>query len=58
MQHPSREHLLGTDEFGRDILSRIIYGARVSLSVGIVAETIAMIVGVVLGISLTLRELS
>lgn len=49
MQGPSKEHLLGTDEFGRDILSRIIYGARVSLSVGIVAETIAMVVGIVLG---------
>jgi peptide/nickel transport system permease protein len=49
MQGPTREHLLGTDEYGRDILSRIIFGARVSLSVGIIAETIAMVVGVVMG---------
>jgi len=35
LQPPSKEFLLGTDEFGRDILSRIIYGSRVSLKVGI-----------------------
>lgn len=46
---PSAEHLLGTDEFGRDILSRILYGTRVSLSVGIVAEAIAVTIGVVMG---------
>ncbi|WP_422486900.1 ABC transporter permease [Gudongella sp. DL1XJH-153] len=49
MEPPSGDHLLGTDEFGRDILSRIIYGARISLSVGIVAETIALFIGVVMG---------
>jgi peptide/nickel transport system permease protein len=46
---PSSEHLLGTDEFGRDILSRIIYGTRVSLSVGIIAEAIAVTIGVIMG---------
>lgn len=46
---PSREHWLGTDEFGRDILSRILYGTRISLSVGIVAEAIAVTIGVLLG---------
>jgi peptide/nickel transport system permease protein len=46
---PSWEHLLGTDDFGRDILSRIIYGAQVSLQVGILAVTIAMITGGVIG---------
>ena len=46
---PSSEHLFGTDEFGRDILSRIIYGSRVSISIGIVAQIIASIVGVTLG---------
>ncbi|MDR1873742.1 MAG: ABC transporter permease [Synergistaceae bacterium] len=46
---PSRDHLLGTDEFGRDILSRLIYGARVSLQVGFIAVGIALIVGGMLG---------
>ena len=49
LKGPSFEHLLGTDEFGRDILSRIIYGARVSLSVGIIAESIAVTIGVIIG---------
>lgn len=46
---PSSEHLLGTDEFGRDILSRIIFGSRVSLMVGVVAEAIAVFIGLVVG---------
>lgn len=46
---PSAQHLLGTDEFGRDILSRIIYGTRVSISVGVIAEAIAVTIGVFLG---------
>ncbi|QOR34057.1 ABC transporter permease [Clostridium sp. 'deep sea'] len=46
---PSKDHLLGTDELGRDVLTRLIYGARASLSVGLVATSIAMIIGVVLG---------
>lgn len=46
---PSREHLLGTDDLGRDILSRIIYGARVSLQVGFVAVGISLIIGGTLG---------
>ena len=49
LQEPSRAHLLGTDEYGRDILSRIIYGSRVSISIGIVAQIVASIVGVTLG---------
>lgn len=48
-QPPSWEHPLGTDDFGRDILSRIIYGAQVSLQVGILAVFIAMLSGGVLG---------
>lgn len=47
---PSWDHPLGTDNFGRDILSRIIYGARISLSVGIVAEAIAVTIGVLVGV--------
>lgn len=46
---PSRQFLLGTDEFGRDILSRLIYGARVSLQVGFIAVSIALIAGGSLG---------
>ncbi|HEA68560.1 MAG TPA: ABC transporter permease [Desulfobacterales bacterium] len=46
---PSRVHLFGTDEFGRDILSRIIYGTRISLLVGAVAVSIATVFGVLLG---------
>ncbi|RVU54407.1 ABC transporter permease [Anaerosphaera multitolerans] len=49
LKGPSSVHLLGTDEFGRDILSRIIYGTRVSLAVGVVAEAIAVTIGVVMG---------
>lgn len=48
-QSPSREHLLGTDNFGRDIMSRIIYGARISLMVGFIAVSISLIVGGFLG---------
>ena len=46
----SRDHLLGADQLGRDILSRLIFGARVSLMVGVVAVGLAMAVGVPLGL--------
>jgi peptide/nickel transport system permease protein len=46
---PSGEHLMGTDSLGRDLFSRIVYGARISLSIGIIAVGIATIVGIVLG---------
>ena len=46
---PNAAHPFGTDEYGRDILSRIIYGSRVSISIGIVAQVVASIVGVTLG---------
>ncbi|MDI3481861.1 MAG: peptide/nickel transport system permease protein [Tepidanaerobacteraceae bacterium] len=49
LKPPTAEHPLGTDDYGRDILSRIIYGARVSLMVGIISEGIALTIGVVLG---------
>nr|WP_096190766.1 ABC transporter permease [Evansella halocellulosilytica] len=49
-QSPSNDHWLGTDEFGRDILSRIMYGGRVSLMMGLVAVSIAGTVGVILGV--------
>ena len=49
-QPPSAEHWLGTDSLGRDLLSRIIYGARVSLMVGFVATTVALLIGVSWGV--------
>lgn len=48
-QAPSREHWLGTDELGRDVFTRLMFGGRVSLTVGLVAVSIYMIIGVVLG---------
>lgn len=50
LEPPSAEFWLGTDSFGRDVLSRLIYGARVSLVVGFVAVLIAMVIGSTLGI--------
>jgi peptide/nickel transport system permease protein len=47
---PSREYLMGTDELGRDVLSRVIYGARASMLVGVTAVTIALVIGGFLGI--------
>ena len=46
---PSRDHLMGTDALGRDLFTRLLYGARVSLTVGFVATTLRMIIGVILG---------
>ena len=46
---PSSHHLFGTDDLGRDVLSRMIYGARVSLEVGFVAIGIATLIGILLG---------
>ena len=46
---PSPGHWLGTDQFGRDLLSRILYGARVSLAVGCIAVAIAVVLGSLLG---------
>ncbi|MBX0330297.1 ABC transporter permease [Oscillochloris sp. ZM17-4] len=48
---PSAEHWLGTDEVGRDMLSRIIYGARISLTVGFSVQAIALVIGVSLGLA-------
>ncbi|WP_213951347.1 nickel transporter permease [Tepidanaerobacter syntrophicus] len=46
---PGSRHLFGTDEMGRDIFSRIVYGARISLAVGIEVVTFAAVIGVILG---------
>jgi len=54
-QFPSAAHWLGTDEIGRDQLSRIIYGARTSLSVGFLVQAVAFSIGVPLGAAAGLR---
>lgn len=48
-QAPSSQHLLGTDELGRDILSRIMYGFRISLTIGLVSVAVGLSFGVLLG---------
>ncbi len=50
LQPPSLAHPFGTDDFGRDVLSRVIHGARISLRVGVTAVLIALIVGVPIGL--------
>ena len=49
LESPSAEHWFGTDQLGRDVLSRMIWGARVSLKVGFVATGLAILIGMVLG---------
>ena len=49
-QPPSAVHLLGTDSVGRDILSRLVYGSRISLSVGIVASFLSLAIGIFFGL--------
>ncbi len=46
---PSREHLLGTDQLGRDVLSRLAFGARVSMTVAVAATLLTLIIGIVVG---------
>lgn len=48
-QSPSKANLLGTDKLGRDILTRLLYGGRISLSVGLVAVAIRVFIGIILG---------
>ncbi|MBP8638862.1 MAG: ABC transporter permease [Dictyoglomi bacterium] len=50
LQPPSKSHLLGTDDLGRDILSRIIYGARISLAIGLISVALALGVGISAGL--------
>lgn len=49
MDTPSAEHIFGTDELGRDIFSRIVFGARISVTVGLIAVSISCVGGVLLG---------
>jgi len=51
LEAPSRQFLFGTDSQGRDILSRIIYGARVSLGVGLISQGINSLIGIILGLT-------
>src|SRR4249920_3169242 len=50
LQAPSLNHLLGTDDFGRDILSRVIYGARISMLLGLGAVAISTLLAAILGV--------
>ena len=49
LKSPSAEHFLGTDQLGRDVFSRMLYGSRISLSVGFVAVAISLVIGVFVG---------
>jgi peptide/nickel transport system permease protein len=48
---PSAEHLLGTDNLGRDLWSRLIYGARISLSIGVISVAVAALIGTTVGLT-------
>ena len=50
LQAPSALHLFGTDELGRDVFSRILYGSRVSLVIGILPSVLALVIGIILGL--------
>ncbi len=51
LEHSSREHLLGTDELGRDVFSRIIWGSRASIEAGVLATMLAMVIAVPIGLA-------
>lgn len=51
LQKPSSAHIFGTDELGRDVFTRILYGARVSLVIGIIPPAISLVIGIVLGLA-------
>lgn len=50
LQAPSREHLFGTDQYGRDVFARVVYGARISLMIGLISVSIALVSGTLLGL--------
>ncbi len=49
LQSPSAQHWLGTDKFGRDVYSRLVYGARVTLLVGLISQSLSLVIGIALG---------
>jgi peptide/nickel transport system permease protein len=50
LRSPSRQHLMGTDEYGRDIFSRVLYGARISIIIGVAVVAITSILGTLIGL--------
>src|SRR5450755_682643 len=48
---PSAEHFLGTDSFGRDVLSRLLHAARISLTIGVLSIALAMVLGSAIGVA-------
>lgn len=50
LHSPNSEHLMGTDQLGRDVFSRILYGARISLKVSFLVVTVSLLIGAVLGV--------
>ncbi|GAB6928319.1 ABC transporter permease [Paenibacillus sp. JCM 10914] len=53
LMSPSAAHLLGTDEFGRDLLTRLLHGARVSLGVGLIVALLSSVLGLIIGVYAT-----
>jgi len=51
LQPPSREHLLGTDQLGRDVWSRVVHGSRISLRIGLTVVTVALVIGGLVGLA-------
>lgn len=49
LQPPSKEHIFGTDRYGRDVFARVVFGARVSLSIGLASILISLIIGTLIG---------
>lgn len=49
LEPPSRKHLCGTDPLGRDVFSRIVYGARISMTIGFVSQGISLVIGLIMG---------